>query len=99
MLEANRFWFYSLSLSIILGTLQLLSAPPPVPEKNDKRHEDQKITTTRKNWNTERKLIADVLNLAIPGHVLRWIPSSPAVVGFASLGSTMISGWEVWESC
>ncbi|KAK3381480.1 peroxisomal biogenesis factor 11 [Podospora didyma] len=46
-----------------------------------------------------RRLVADVLDLAIPGSVVGWVPLSPGNVGLAMLGSTMLTGAEVWERC
>jgi hypothetical protein len=36
---------------------------------------------------------------AVPGVVIGWIPMSPGAVGLLMLGSTYLTGKEVWERC
>jgi hypothetical protein len=62
----------------------------------------------RKRWRREvktrsqgivRRLLADTLDLALPGAVVGWIPASPGTVGVMMLGSTYLTGKGVWERC
>ncbi|KXX77266.1 hypothetical protein MMYC01_208380 [Madurella mycetomatis] len=46
-----------------------------------------------------RRMVADVMDLAIPGSVVGWVPLSPGVVSFLMLWSTVLTGREVWERC
>ncbi|KAH6842929.1 hypothetical protein B0I37DRAFT_436895 [Chaetomium sp. MPI-CAGE-AT-0009] len=46
-----------------------------------------------------RRLVADVMDLAVPGSVVGWVPLEPRTVGLLMLGSTVLTGMEVWERC
>jgi hypothetical protein len=46
-----------------------------------------------------RRLVADVMDLSVPGSVVGWIPLDPGTVGLLMLGSTVLTGMEVWERC
>ncbi len=45
------------------------------------------------------RLVADVLDLAVPGSVVGWVPLGQGTVAWCMLGSTVLTGWEVWERC
>jgi hypothetical protein len=62
----------------------------------------------RKVWNREvrrrlggllRRLIADGLDLVLPGSIVGWTPVRPGTVAIAMLGSTLLTAWEVWDRC
>lgn len=106
MLEANKFWFYSLACSIILHlhTLQrhyvAKSTKIVVVSVNG---QTQPLKASQADWNdsvrfTRRRLISDSADLLIPGHVTGWIKTSMGVVGIASVVSTVLSGKEIWDS-
>lgn len=46
-----------------------------------------------------RRIFSDVLDLAVPGSVVGWVPASSGMVGLLMLGSTYLTGTEVWERC
>ena len=46
-----------------------------------------------------RRLVADGLDLALPGTVVGWVEASSGTVGLCMLGSTLLTGLEVWERC
>lgn len=46
-----------------------------------------------------RRLAADALDLVLPGSVIGWVSASQGAVGLAMLGSTILTGLEVWERC
>ena len=50
-------------------------------------------------WRVWRRLLADGLDLAVPGSVVGWVELEPVTVGWCMLGSTVLTGWEVWERC
>jgi len=52
-----------------------------------------------KNRRVLRRLVADALDLAVPGAVVGWVPVSTGTVGVLMLGSTWLTGLEVWERC
>jgi hypothetical protein len=104
MVEANRFWFYSLLFSIILGGMQLFSedeqvAGPGVKNKltSEKRPVNAKTETRVSRRVIVRRLVTDGFDLFIPGSITGWIRTSPAFVGFASLVSTLLASKEIWD--
>ncbi|KAL2261081.1 hypothetical protein VTK26DRAFT_4716 [Humicola hyalothermophila] len=46
-----------------------------------------------------RRMVADVLDLAVPGSVVGWVPFSAGTVSFLMFWSTILTGMEVWEKC
>jgi hypothetical protein len=116
MLEGNRFWFYSLVLSIIWGCVQISRLPSgdegtsekergektrgPNSKSNaerDKEVEKLQIATAENQRRLRRRLVADVFDLFIPGHVTGWLPTNLAIVGFATTVSTLLSSKDIWD--
>ena len=87
MLEANKFWFYSLSLSIIWGILEIVW--PKKTKTLAEGAQNQRVS--------KRRLLTDFFDLFIPGHVTRWIRTGPVFVGFASVVSTTLSSKDIWD--
>ena len=108
MLEANKFWFYSLLFSTLSAIVQLLFGTSPQPSRerksSPKRLVKKKSAELRLNGEKKdrqkikRRLIADAFDLLIPGHVTGWIPTGMATVGFASAISTTLSSRDIWDS-
>lgn len=46
-----------------------------------------------------RKLIVSLLDLALPGSALGWFQMGKGEVGWAMLGTSLLTGAEVWERC
>ncbi|KAK4180265.1 hypothetical protein QBC36DRAFT_297726 [Triangularia setosa] len=46
-----------------------------------------------------RRAVADILDMAVPGKAVGWVPFSTGVVSALMLGSTWLTGLEVWEKC
>ena len=46
-----------------------------------------------------RRLVADAMDLAVPGSAIGWVRLEPGVVSVLMLGSTVLTGLEVWERC
>ncbi|KAJ4421368.1 hypothetical protein N0V85_000241 [Neurospora sp. IMI 360204] len=47
----------------------------------------------------QRRVMADLLDLAQPGAVVGWLPDWPGMIGLMMVGSTWLTGVEVWEKC
>lgn len=47
----------------------------------------------------KRRIIADLLDIAQPGAVVGWTPDWPGMIGAMMVGSTWLTGVEVWERC
>jgi hypothetical protein len=107
MLEANRFWFYSLGFSIVFGLMQLLSwgnedRPVDGAGKRESSASEKASGFGKKgpvigSRLVARRLLTDVCDLFIPGHITGWIYTSPAFVGFASMVSTLLASKEIWD--
>jgi hypothetical protein len=110
LIEGNKFWFYSLLFSIALGILQLTSlsssssspSPTKTTSSNEKGEKEEKIVyeleKNRKKTNKlKRKLVADCLDLLVPGFVVGWIPICSAVAGLATAGSSWIGLGDIWD--
>ncbi|KAI0164079.1 hypothetical protein GGR57DRAFT_274248 [Xylariaceae sp. FL1272] len=46
-----------------------------------------------------RGVLANCLDILLPGSVVGWVNVDPGVVGLAMLGSTILTGRECWERC
>jgi hypothetical protein len=107
MLEANKFWFYSLLFSILSAIADLLFNPSPQPSRERKSSPKKLVkkksaelrlnSGKKKREKIKRGLIADAFDLLIPGHVTGWIPTGMATVGFASAISTTLSSRDIWD--
>ena len=87
MLEANKLWLYSLLFSVFWGLNDIIR-PKTV------RSESERVQTQRV---LNRRLITDIFDIFIPGHVTRWIRTGPVFVGIASAVSTLLSSRDIWE--
>ncbi|KAK2074477.1 hypothetical protein P8C59_008682 [Phyllachora maydis] len=47
----------------------------------------------------EKSAETSAIDLAVPGSVVGWVPASSGMVGLLMLGSTYLTGTEVWERC
>jgi len=104
MLEANRFWFYSLVLSVVWGGIQIRRLQQLSVEIKGDESPEEKIERLQKvsrnaaeSQQLKRRLVTDVFDLFIPGDVTGWIRTSSLVVGFTSVVSTTLSMKDVWD--
>ncbi|TVY83272.1 Peroxisomal membrane protein PMP27 [Lachnellula suecica] len=108
VIEGHRFWFYSLLFSIGWCMMQLFAADgndTPVVEKSVGPSAEKRPTAViRKKEQIiarrvlVRRLLTDVFDLFIPGHVTGWIVTALATVGLASIVSTLLASKEIWDS-
>lgn len=113
MMEANRFWFYSLACACMLtlhGLWNLPSFPAPVEvEKGDSFEERTKaglekrkaVELAAKNGERRKRLVKDLVmygaDLFIPGDLTGWMRTEQWWVGSAMAVSTLLASEEVWE--
>jgi len=109
-IEAMKFWFYSLSLGIIMGFVQLyhlyttpLVASGKKEESDEKSKENEKVTqlteiTDRKEQRSKimKKIVIDGCDLFIPGAITGWMVLSTANVGLLSVVSTVLAATDIW---
>lgn len=46
-----------------------------------------------------RRLVANVLDLPLPGSVVGWIRADPLTLGLAMMTTSALTGFDVWERC
>ncbi|CAK7211976.1 hypothetical protein SBRCBS47491_001306 [Sporothrix bragantina] len=146
--EGQRYWFLSLSCSVLAGVLRMMNVtrdlplPPPTEaekegnmgsrlgdgeavngegEENDEKklealnEERQRLRrivqgrmTQRRIWQRAlkdrlvvlgRRVIADAVDVLLPGTIVGWTPLAPATVGYVMGFTTLLTGYEVWLRC
>lgn len=88
LLEANKFWFYSLLFSLA-GSLLLAFYIPSTSRGS-------KAKSTVKSGVLVKKIVTDACDLLIPGSITGWARTSPAIVGVATVVSTVLGSEEIW---
>lgn len=105
LLEANKFWFYAICITITSTILDLLSSPeaPNTRENSIVEKEKEKTSvssTSSKSASTFmcllKRLLIDLLDLTIPGSFLGWIPMGDMGVAAAMLISTILVWPTAW---
>ncbi|KAF9893195.1 hypothetical protein FE257_011618 [Aspergillus nanangensis] len=98
LVEAFKFWFYALSLSIIGALWQLAFSPASKPKGKGKKAGSDKasVATAQRNVLVKR-IIVDGCDLLIPGAFLGWIEFGDLQVGIAMVLSTLLSGADIWS--
>jgi hypothetical protein len=108
--EGMKFWFYSLSLGIIAGVVQLYQLyiePVGVSEKKteigEKSKENKKVIQLKeiterneKRSKIIKKIVIDGCDLFIPGSTTGWMVVSTANVGLLSVVSTVLAATDIW---
>ncbi|KAK4042342.1 hypothetical protein C8A01DRAFT_33545 [Parachaetomium inaequale] len=91
VVDGQRFWFAGLVCGVLGGVVKLMrdGLEEGKREKGGKRGKGKVV----------RRLVADVMDLGLPGSVVGWVPLVPGTVGLLMLGSTVLTGLEVWERC
>ena len=101
--EANKFWFYSICLSLMLGIVQLWQLSDVLAAAVGVGKDDaEKAKRERKEWEAKRgmfrkKLVIDGCDLLIPGAATGWIAVHSANVGMASVVSTVLASVDIWD--
>ncbi|KAK3333731.1 peroxisomal biogenesis factor 11-domain-containing protein [Cercophora scortea] len=99
--EAQRLWFLALVCAVGGGGVRLWKTGGVVSVEGEKgeKAEGKRREARSKFRRVVRRLVADVLDLAVPGTVIKVFSVGQGTVGFAMLGSTVLTGLEVWERC
>ncbi|KAE8386265.1 peroxisomal biogenesis factor 11 [Aspergillus alliaceus] len=107
LVEAYKFWFYALSLSIFGAVWGLLFTSSPSPGKtggngNKKGGKNAvKVARGDERHRAERRvlvkrIVVDGCDLLIPGVFVGWMNASELMVGVTMVVSTVVSGGDVW---
>lgn len=113
MLEANRFWFYSLSISVFLSLYQFFNVPStPIPtasstsasEKDakaatvdEKTKKDVKKQRSELKWKYAKEAVMYGVDLLLPGAATGWIKTEPLYVAVAMVTSTVLAMEGIWK--
>lgn len=109
--EAMKFWFYSISFSIILSLVLLFSnlsksthfskkvkGRPRRSEKNSNADiEGQAKQKSGLQRSLVKKLVIDCCDLFIPGFTTGWLVVSSGTVGILGIISTVLASSDIWE--
>ncbi|KAL4790969.1 peroxisomal biogenesis factor 11 [Aspergillus venezuelensis] len=111
MTEANKFWFYALSLSIMRCFWELIfptitTVPVKISEKDSSsgkgkskskgKGQPQTQQVTAPKWPLIKRIIIDGCDLTLPGSFIGWVPASGLQIGIGMFVSTLLAGHEVW---
>ena len=105
VVDGQRFWFLGLVCGVVGAVVKLGRSQGEVKVEgkgngNEKGGVVAKMEEQRgKRRKIVRRLVADVMDLGLPASVVGWVPLSPETVGWLMLGSTVLTGMEVWERC
>ncbi|CAK7563466.1 MAG: hypothetical protein SEPTF4163_001335 [Sporothrix epigloea] len=111
--EGQRYWFLSLSCSVMVGLLRManLTDDLPLPAKTDKnetadaeKEKENQVKAIRQERRNRlvalgRRLVADAFDVLLPGAVVGWTPLTPATVGLVMTFTTLLTGYDVWLRC
>jgi len=100
LLEGNKFWFYSLVCSILLGVLQLYAKVGVAKDGSNEKPKEKKTNGQARKKHLvgiKRRIVADSFDLFIPGFVTGWIATTHAFVGLAGAVSTVLSSKDIWD--
>ncbi|KAK4103270.1 hypothetical protein N658DRAFT_494600 [Parathielavia hyrcaniae] len=91
VLDGQRFWFLGLVCGILCALAKLGRGEGNIGGKSN--------GDGGRRYRIWRRLVADMLDLSVPGSMVGWVSLSPGKVGLLMLGSTVLTGMEVWERC
>jgi hypothetical protein len=109
VVDGQRFWFLGLVCGVVGAVVKLGRSQGGAngEEKGDGKgngNEKGRVVAKKeeergKRRKIMRRLVADVMDLGLPASIVGWVPLSPETVGWLMLGSTVLTGMEVWERC
>ena len=73
-----------------------------IDEKGNAKTEEEKVRLSvnrAQSRRLTRKMVACVLDMALPGSVVGWIPASKSSVAIITLVTSVLTGADVWERC
>ncbi|KAJ5150289.1 peroxin-11B [Penicillium atrosanguineum] len=98
MREANQFWFYALSLSL-LGAVYALLSPSPASTSQEKkgRKNEKAAAATVSTSALAKQIVVESCDLLIPAELLGWYPTGDLILGVTMVLSTLITGQGIWS--
>ncbi|KAL4915976.1 peroxisomal biogenesis factor 11 [Aspergillus aurantiobrunneus] len=95
MTEANKFWLYALTLSIIRATWEVLF-PVEAPAGGENGTEKNTKQPAAPKWPLVKRIIIDGCDLTLPGSFIGWVPATGLQIGLVMVVSTVLAGHNVW---
>ncbi|KAJ5923838.1 hypothetical protein N7466_008025 [Penicillium verhagenii] len=103
MREANTFWFYALSLSLVGSVYELLfsgaanKSTQSKPKNDEKSENSEKLAlSSGKKSVLLKQMVVDGCDLLLPAVLLDWIHPGDIVVGGTMVLSTLLTGSSIW---
>ncbi|RMJ23869.1 PEX11 domain protein [Aspergillus sp. HF37] len=99
LVEANRFWFYALGLSVFGAVYELVFHCLWAPKASQNGKREKKRSTGKPIASATplmKRIAVDGCDLLIPGAVLGWTPFGDFGVGLAMLVSTGVVSRDIW---
>jgi len=90
LLEGNKFWFYSLLFSLASSFLRVYQGTPRIKSKSPAK------SSSPLTHPLGKKILTDACDLVVPGSITGWARTSPAIVGLATVISTLLASEEIW---
>ncbi|KAA8642448.1 uncharacterized protein ATNIH1004_011392 [Aspergillus tanneri] len=105
LIEANKFWFYSICISITRSLLESLlgfAIRPRTPKgrgQQKKKKEDKSTSSAPGSSTTTllERIVIDSCDLALPGSFLGWTALGDLEVGMAMIVSTVVASRDIWS--
>lgn len=98
MREANQFWFYALSLSLLGAVYALLCPSPASKSQGDKVQKNEKVVASTVNTSAlAKQIVVESCDLLIPAELLGWYPTGDLILGVTMVLSTLITGHAIWS--
>ncbi|KAI1171020.1 peroxisomal biogenesis factor 11-domain-containing protein [Nemania sp. FL0916] len=80
--------------------------PDEKSSKDEKNKQDEQLArfartqeVRRKMSTLIRRIIADTLDITLPGSIVGWVPASTGTVGVAMFVTTILTSVDIWERC
>ncbi|KAL5355812.1 peroxisomal biogenesis factor 11 [Aspergillus floccosus] len=101
LMEANKFWFYSICLSLTRAIWELLflgATAQSQQSRTDEKEKSEKAPTSPTTSSTAilKRMIVDACDLTLPGSFLGWTPVGDLGVGVAMVISTIVASQDIW---
>ncbi|CAG7923423.1 unnamed protein product [Penicillium olsonii] len=97
--QANTFWLYALSFSVVGSIWALLFSSPKQPAKvtkNEKAQEKVAPVHTTAASTLMKRVVVDGCDLLIPLELLAWWPTGDVVIGSTMMLSTLLTAQDIW---
>jgi hypothetical protein len=105
LIEANKFWFYAICLSItgtlwewFVGSRSTAQSKTHIDGKEKRSEKPSPSSSEQVSSNVPlwERLVVDVCDLSLPGSFVGWIPLSDFGVGMAMIVSSLVASRDVW---